>query len=322
MNAALRRAARYGVRATSIALALFTSIACAGSPSAPPLDPTSGQPSSGPPSASSTDAAVVAPEAFAIGSDGQLYFSDCQAQRVFRLFSDGHVEVVAGSGPEGFEAGDLAGDGGPATEARLNCPSGLAVDDHGNLFIADAVNNRVRMVDAHGVIDTFAGSGETGLGNGGYTGDGGRATRASFDFPNGLAFDAAGNLYVTEHGNDVIRKIDTHGIISTFAGTGTGGFSGDGGPATEAQLHGPWSIVIDADGNLYFTEKENAVIREVDARGIISTIAAGGAATDAELNSPFGLLASPTGDLYIADGGNACVRVIDGTGTITSAVCS
>ncbi len=190
----------------------------------------------------------MAPEAFAVGPDGLVYFSDCPAQRIFRLATDGGVAVVAGSGPEGFENGGFAGDGGPAIEARLNCPSEIAFDSKGSLLVADSLNNRVRMIDTSRMIATIAGSGPTGLDAGGFTGDGGPATKARMEFPYGLAFDRSGNLYISDHGNDVIRKVDAKGIITSIAGTGVGGYSGDGGPATKAQLHGPWSLLFDPRG--------------------------------------------------------------------------
>jgi sugar lactone lactonase YvrE len=268
---------------------------------------------------------VYAPEAFVLDPDGNVVFSDCEAQRVFRLGSDGQAAVVAGSGPQGFEGGDLDGDGGPALEARLNCPGGLAYDGSGNLFIADSVNNRVRMIDTSGVITTVAGSGPTGLDSGGYDGDGGPATKATLEFPVGVAVDPQGRLTITDKGNDVIRRVDARGTISTIAGDGVGGFSGDGGPATEAMLHSPWYLVFDRHGDLYFTDRDNHVIRRIDERGTISTIAGGGTtdadegsapALKASFSEPYGLAIDNEGRLFISDDLDNVVRLLD-HGTVT-----
>jgi sugar lactone lactonase YvrE len=296
---------RHAALAIGSLLALIGLVACSGTAANTTSPSPSGVSSA---SASSTSAsttdAMMAPEGFAIGPDGHIYFSDCAAQRVFQLANGGQLEVVAGSGPEGLDNGGFSGDGSPATEARLNCPAGLTFDRRGDLFVADTINNRVRMIDPKGVISTIAGSGPTGLDAGTYVGDGGPATKAQLNFPNGLAVDAAGNLYIADHGNDAIREVDTHGVITTIAGTGDGGYSGDGGPATKGQLHGPWYIVLDARGNVYFTEKENVVVRKVDSRGTITTIAGtgriansgdGSAAVDASFEEANGLVLDAKG---------------------------
>jgi len=260
------------------------------------------------PSASSATDLIYAPEAFAIDPDGKVVFSDCEAQRVFRLGVDGQVTVVAGSGPQGFEGGDFAGDGGPATEARLNCPSGLAYDDSGDLFVADSVNNRVRMIDPSGVITTVVGSGATGLDSGGYDGDGDPATKATLEFPVGIAFDPQGRLTIADKGNDAIRSVDVRGVISTIAGTGQGGFSGDGGPAIHAQLHSPWYLAFDRHGDLYFTDLENHRVRRIHG-GVITTVAGGGTlgtdqpvpALKAAFREPYGLAIDNDGRLFVSD---------------------
>jgi sugar lactone lactonase YvrE len=225
------------------------------------------------------------------------------------MTSAGKITVIAGSGPEGFDSGKLAGDGGPATSARLNCPSGVAFNAGGDLFIADSLNNRIRMVDTNGVITTVAGSGATGLDEGGYGGDGGPATKATFEFPVGLALDSAGNLYVADHGNDVIRKIDSKGTITTVAGTGEGGYSGDGGQATKAELHGPYYLTFDRAGDLFFTEKENRLVREVDAHGDISTVAGG-----SPLAEPYGIALDRSGALFVSDDSANTITRIDRAG--------
>ena len=256
---------------------------------------------------------MIAPESFAIGPDGLVYLSDCLAQRVFRLEPDGHPTVVAGSGPEGQSGGGFSGDGGPAVNARLNCPTGLAFDERGNLYVTDALNNRVRMIDTSGSISTFAGSGPTGLNYGPMKGDGGPATKATLEFPVGIAFDRSGNLYIADKGHDAVRKVDAHGVITTIAGTGVGGYSGDGGPATKAQIHGPWYIVLDSHGDIYFTEKENDLVRKVDAHGMISTIAG-----DANFQEAYGLARSGAGNLYVSDDVANLIFLIDKHGVIST----
>ncbi len=300
-----------------IGLLVVASCASGTTSPAPPARSPSNPAVGTPPGAETTDA-IVAPEAFALDVNGQVLFSDCVAQRVFRIVPEGQIQVVAGSGPAGFENGGLAGDGGPAIEARLNCPGGLAVDPQGNLFVADTLNNRVRMIDTSGIITTVAGSGATGLDQGGYAGDGGPATEATFEFPYGLAFDADGNLYVTDHGNDVIREIDAKGDISTIAGTGHGGLSGDGGPATRAELHGPWSIVFDRAGDLIFTDKENGRVRTIDTPGTISTVAGGGGAAGT-FADPYGLAIDATGRLFVSDDVQNVIRMVDGDSVTTIA---
>jgi sugar lactone lactonase YvrE len=319
---------RYAALAAGSVLALTWLVACSGTAtsttSTSPPETSNASASSASPA--TTPDAMMAPEGFAMGPDGDIYFSDCPAQRVFRL-DHGGIEVVAGSGPQGLDYGGFSGDGGPATEARVNCPAGLAFDRRGDLFVADTVNNRVRMIDPKGVISTIAGSGPTGLDAGTYVGDGGPATEAQLNFPNGLAVDAAGNVYIADHGNDAVRKVDTHGDITTIAGTGDGGYSGDGGQATRAELHGPWYIVLDARRNVYFTEKENGVVRKVDARGTITTVAGtgritdsgdGGAAIDAGFAEAYGLALDAKGNLYVSDDVANVVREIDTHGIIST----
>jgi len=153
-----------------------------------------------------------------------------------------------------------------ATNAELNWPTGLAVDNVGNLYIADTSNDRVRKVSAGGIISTVAGNGVVG-----FSGDGGPAVNAELNFPAGLAAKG-GNLYITDAGNNRIRRVDSSGKISTVAGNGIQGFSGDGGPATSAELAGPWGVALHA-GNLYIADLANHRIRRVDSSGKISTVA-------------------------------------------------
>lgn len=202
-----------------------------------------------------TATGMWAPQGLAVHrATGATYYSDTQNNAV-RKIVNGTVTTVAGLGRD--EAG-YSGDGGPAAEARLNYPKGIAIDRDGNLYISDAGNNVIRKV-SDGVITTIAGTGQSG-----YSGDGGPATDAQFFGAHGIALDPEGNVYFADPVNSVIRKITTStGIISTVAGTGVAGFSGDNGPATGAQLYGPWDVAVDAEGNIYIADSGNAVIRMV-----------------------------------------------------------
>ena len=228
-----------------------------------------------------------------------------------------YIYTFAGTG----EAG-AGGDGGPATEAQLNIPFEMAIDGSGNVYVADGFNRRIRRIDPEGVITTIAGTGEPG-----YSGDGGAATEAQLVYPYGLVIDGSGNLFVSDLSNYRIRRIDPEGVITTFAGTGAPGFSGDGGPATEAQFGPPYGLALDGSGNLYVADLGNHRIRRIDPEGVITTIAGtgergfggdGGPATEAQLNRPYGLAVDTSGNLYVADQGNRRIRRIDPEGVITT----
>jgi len=217
-----------------------------------------------------------------------------------------------------------SGDGNLATNAQFDGPTDLTYDSNGNLFFVDGQNSRVRKIDTNGIISTIAGNGIQG-----YFGDGGLATDARLYVPYGIAFDSNNNLYISEIANNVIRKIDTNGIISTIAGIGNSGYSGDGGLATDARLSSPYGITFDSNDNLYIGERSNNVIRKVDTNGIISTIAGngnqgysgdGGLATDALLYGCRSVTFNDNGDLYISDGNNHVVRKIDTNGIISTVV--
>jgi len=227
-------------------------------------------------------------------------------------YTPGTITTVAGNGTGGY-----SGDSGAATSAKLWAPYGVAVDGAGNLYIADSNNSRIREVTvATGIITTVAGTG-----SGGYTGDSGAATSAKLYYPNGVSVDGAGNLYIADFGNNRIRKVTAAtGIITTVAGTGTGGYSGDNGLATSAVLNSPYVVSLDGAGNLYIADRNNNLIRKVAAAtGIITTVVGNGtggysgdngAATSAELNHPDFVAVDGAGNLYIADQSNQRIRKV------------
>ena len=254
----------------------------------------------------------------AVDGAGNLYIADSSNNRIRKVDAAGVISTVAGNGGEGY-----SGDGGPATAAQLNSPTGVAPDGSGNLYIADRDNHRIRKVDAAGVITTVAGSGRFG----GFGGDGGAATAAQLDDPRGVALDGAGNLYIADTDNHRIRKVDAAGVITTVAGNGTSGRGGDGGAATAAQLNDPSGVALDGAGNLYIADTDNHRIRKVDAAGVISTVVGtgrggssgdGGPATAARLNSPRGVALDGAGNLYIADIYNHRIRKVDAAGVIST----
>lgn len=231
------------------------------------------------------------------------------------------ITTIAGDSTAGF-----SGDGGPAVSAELYNPMGMAVDTIGNVYIADYNNNRVRKINLLGTIITIAGGGPASTG---YSGDGGPADSATMVLPWGIALDKKGDLYIVDSGNGSVRKVDSAGIISTVIGYGQYGFSGDGGPATSAQLYQPYGVFVDDTGNIFVTDTWNFRVRKVNAQGIITTIAGdgiagytgdGGPAISARLNIPAGIVGDHNGNLYIADLSNYCVRKIDPSGIITTVV--
>jgi trimeric autotransporter adhesin len=218
-------------------------------------------------------------------------------------------------------AGGFTGDGGLTSNAALSVPNAVAVDSAGNLYIADTDNNRIRKVAPNLTISTFAGNGSPGFG-----GDGGLATLAQLQFPKGLAFDSAGNLYIADTNNNRIRMVTPGGQISTFAGTGSNGFGGDGGQATSAQLNQPVGLAFDAAGNLYFSDQFNQRIRMVTTAGVISTFAgsgtngfADGPAASAQFSQPSGIAFDSSGNLFVADFFNNRIRKI-ANGTVSTVV--
>jgi uncharacterized protein (TIGR03437 family) len=274
-----------------------------------------------------TSASLSNPEGLVVDSAGNIYFADKGNYAVREVNTGGTINTVAGPGSLVF--GAPLGDGGPATSANFSWTNslfvGMAVDANGNLYISDSGHGRVRKINS-GIITTVAGNGVPGSG-----GDGGAATSASLFAPAGIAVDAAGNLYIADPSVGRVRKVDTSGNISTFAGTGTVGYSGDGGLATSAQILPPIGLAVDAKGNLYIAESGAGVphVRRVDSSsGIITTYAGsgssagfsgdGGPAVNAQLNTLAGLVLDKAGNLYIADAGNYRVRKVDTSGIITT----
>src|ERR1700752_2823905 len=234
------------------------------------------------------------------------------------------ITTVAGNGTTGIYPCSLCygGDGGSATAAEIYDPSGVAFDAAGNLYIADAGNNRIRKVTTAGIISTFAGTGAPV-----FSGDGGPATAAKLWQPMGVSIDAIGNMYIADNANFVIRKVTTAGIISTIAGDTTQGYSGDGGPATAAQLSDASGIALDGAGNLYIADNANNRIRKVNTSGIITTIAGNGTlgysgdagpATAAELSAPTFITTDNAGNVYFTDGNNNRLRMINTAGIINT----
>jgi hypothetical protein len=245
-----------------------------------------------------TSARFYYPTGVAVDKSGNLYIADGNNYRIRKVTPDGIIRTVAGNGN-----GMYGGDDGPASSAQVN-PSGIAVDAAGNLFIADIGSNRIRKVTPDGIIRTVVGTGIQGTG-----GDGGSALYAQLCYPESVAVDTVGNLYIAD-GSHRIRKVTPNGIINTVAGNGTRGFSGDGGPASAAQLNNPYDVAVDTAGTLFIADRDNNRVRIVTFDGVIKTIAGngimgysgdGGPATEARLAGPSGLLVDMAGNLYIAD---------------------
>ena len=261
-----------------------------------------------------TSAMLAYPASMTIAADQSIYVADQGNFRVRKIAPDGTITAFAGSGVSGVK------DGGPASDAYLNLPDGIGLDAGGNLYIADSGNDRIRKVDASGNITTFAGRGIQG-----FT-DGGQAAKVLLSQPSAVSIDSKGNVYIADAGNFRIRKVASSGVISTFAGTGDEGFSGDGGQATAATIGSVSSLAFDTADNLYVADISSYHIRKITRAGVISTIAGNGQAdyagegvpaTSAQL-FPWGLTVDHTGNIYVADGLNDRVRKIDAAGIITT----
>lgn len=250
--------------------------------------------------------------------NGNIYFTDAHNNVVRKInAATGIITTVGGTGVQGF-----FGDGGPATNAQLSSPFGITIDTADNIYVGDRGNSRVRKINmSTGIITTIVGTGAAT-----YGGDGGHAVNAYIDFPEGLCFDRLGNLYIADYLNHRVRKVDTAGIITTYAGCGLGAYSGDNGPATAAHML-PSDVCVDSLNNIYISDVFSAV-RRVDAvTGIITTVAGtgvwgysgdNGPATNAQLNQPWGICIDKWHNIFIADFSNYVVRKIDTVGIITT----
>jgi hypothetical protein len=271
-------------------------------------------------------AKLISPYGIAVDGFNNVYIADFGANVVRKVNTSGIILTVAGTGTAGY-----TGDGGPALSATLDHPYAVALDVAGNLYISDAQNNVIRKVDGTGKITTFAGTGYgAGLttGHGDYTGDGGPATAARLNFPEGLGTDKFGNLFIADVSNNVIRKVDANKNITTCVGSGVAGYTGDGGAAKSARLNFPSGVAADGLGNIYIADQGNNAIRKVTIGGVISTIAGtftagyfgdGALAVNAQLNHPAGITVDGNGLVYFADYGNSVIRLI-GPASIVNAV--
>ena len=264
-----------------------------------------------------TNAMLNSPYGVSVDVFGNLFLAEISNSRIRKVSTNGVITTIAGNGTNGY-----SGDGVPATNTSLCTPIDTILDASGNLFIADENNYRIRKVSTNGIIMTVAGNG-TNV----FSGDGGPATKAGLSHPIGIALDSCGNLFISDNAANRVRKVDTNGFITTVAGNGSPGYSGDGGAASKASLNSPTSVAVDAFGNLFFTELGNFRIRKVDTNGIITTVAGngtsgysgdGGPATNANLSPLLGLYMDAFGNLFISDSFNNRVRKVNVNGIITT----
>jgi glucose/arabinose dehydrogenase len=246
-----------------------------------------------------------------VGVDGSLYIADTDNHCIRKVTPDGVISTLTGIGASGY-----SGDGGPATSAQLAWPQDVTVGMDGGLYFTDTGNHRIRKVSPDGTISTAVGTGVWG-----YSGDGGAASRAQLARPRGVSVGADGCLYIGDTENHRIRRVTPDGTITSVAGSGIEGYSGDGGLAASAQLAWPRGVALDVEGNLYIADCGNSVIRKVAPDGTITTVAGtgiegyigdGGSATRAELADPHGIVIAEDGSLYISEPRNHCIRKVWG----------
>jgi len=265
-----------------------------------------------------TAASFYIPDGVCADAAGNVYIAEQSNQCIRKINTNGIISVFAGTGSPGYN-----GDNIQATAAELYQPDDIKLDAAGNLYIADAGNECVRMVNTNGIITTVAGIPTHPF----CTGDGGQATAAYLNQPIGIALDAVGNLYIADHGNDVVRKVDhSTGIITRIAGIDTvPGYTGDAGPALNAELRLPYGVAMSTNGNLFITDGGNSVIRMVNPSGVITTVAGnglngtypygnGGYANKAELDGPVGIFVDANNNVIFADGLHSQVRELHACG--------
>ncbi|EFC47410.1 predicted protein [Naegleria gruberi] len=262
-----------------------------------------------------TSAKLYYPSGIAISSSDETYIADTNNHRIRKITTSGIISTIAGNGTAGY-----SGDGSSAKSAQLYYPSGVAISSSDEIYIVDRSNNRIRKITTSGIISTIAGNGTAG-----YSGD--VATSAKLYYPSGIAISSSDETYIADTNNHRIRKITTSGIISTIAGNGTAGYSGDGSSAKSAQLYYPSGVAISSSDEIYIVDRSNNRIRKITTSGIISTIAGNGtagysgdgsSATSAQLNSPSGIAISSSDEIYIADMFNNRIRKITTSGIIST----
>src|SRR5262249_21573685 len=231
-----------------------------------------------------TKLAMISPFGVTADSNGNVYVAELGTNRIRKIDSSGKITTAIGDGNRGF-----AGDGGPSDKVEMNQPTAVALDGSGNLYFADSWNNRIRKL-AGGTVTTVAGNGNVS-----YSGDGGPATRAQFNAPQGVAVDAAGNIYISDTQNNVVRRVATDGNITNFAGNASAGSGGDGSSATGAQLSGPQGLAVDGAGNVFIADTQNNKIRKEATNRTISTLA-----SNPTFNLPYGLATDSAGNVYVA----------------------
>jgi sugar lactone lactonase YvrE len=234
------------------------------------------------------------PTGVAVDASGNIYVADNGNNLIREITPAGVVTTIAGSGTSG-------GFNGTGTAATFNCPQGIAVDVSGNIYVADYGNNQVRKIAPGGIVTTLAGKDSSGANNG-------VDTAATFNQPTGVAVDAAGNVYVADEGNNLIRKINPAGMVTTFAGSGAAGASN--GAGTAASFNGPTGVAVDASGNVYVADYGNNLVREISPAGAVTTLGAGPATNTKLFKGPYGVAVDAAGDVYVADYGYSTILKI------------
>ena len=272
-----------------------------------------------------TSAQINTPTGVCTDPAGNIYIADVGNQRIRKVFTSGTISTIAGTGAKSF-----GGDGGQAIGASFYNAVRVAIDPAGNLLVADQSNHRIRRIALNGVITTIAGNGAGTPANGAFAGDGSQATAASLNNPTAVATDNTGVIYIADQFNQRIRRVGLDGVISTVAGNGAAGFAGDNGPATSASLNYPGAIATDSAGTVYFNDDVNYRTRRISTNGTITTVAGngsqgfsgdGGPATSASLNGNFGIALDALNNIYIADSANNRIReILSTTSTATPTI--